>query len=40
MPSPRDDLESLALILIYYSGYGSILKVNEKNKILKHKKLE
>lgn len=40
MPSPRDDLESLALILLYFSGYGSMLKIKEENKSLKHKKLE
>lgn len=40
MPSPKDDLEALALILIYYTGSASVLDVHAENKVLKIKKLE
>ncbi|CAD8084628.1 unnamed protein product [Paramecium primaurelia] len=38
--SPKDDLESLALIILYYGGFASILDIKEENKGLKIKKLE
>ncbi|CAD8099001.1 unnamed protein product [Paramecium sonneborni] len=38
--SPKDDLESLALIIIYYAGFASVLDIKEENRGLKIKKLE
>ncbi|CAD8098387.1 unnamed protein product [Paramecium sonneborni] len=38
--SPKDDLESLALIIIYYGGFASVLDIQDENKGLKIKKLE
>ncbi|CAD8167592.1 unnamed protein product [Paramecium pentaurelia] len=38
--SPKDDLESLALIIIYYGGFAPILDIKEENKGIKIKKLE
>lgn len=40
MPTPKDDLESLAYILLIYATNSSLFKIKSDNKNLKLKKLE